>query len=173
MTRRDRLIADARPAKVDIALPGRYAAPTSFRKARMRKPLAVAATVLCLIASICLAQETRPSTRPTFDSVVTQMLAKMTELNDVLRSVTDETTSKAAAPKIKAIQVDLVAIAKQANALGRPTSRKMDELDTKYGTKMQEAQMVLRKETDRVGADPKLIDAKNAIDELHRAMSGL
>jgi hypothetical protein len=69
---------------------------------------------LCAFAATCVFTG---CSKPTPESVMTDMNAKLAELTDVLKGVTDADSAKAAVPKVQAIAADMKKLREQAEAL--------------------------------------------------------
>jgi len=136
----------------------------------MRKFAAVVSLTVCLAVWACFAQDSKPEEKPTFDSLAGKMLARINELNAVLKDVSDEASAKAAVPRIKAIQAYLLDVGKQMNALGKPTTQQSREIEDKYGKDGRAAATSLAAEMQRIAGDLKLAEAKKALDEMTRAL---
>jgi hypothetical protein len=79
----------------------------------------------------------------------------MQEMADVLKTVKDESSAKAAAPKIKALSADLKEIQKKMEAM-KPSEAEQKRLAEAHMKPMMEAMGQLVQESMRIGMDPKL-----------------
>jgi flagellar biosynthesis/type III secretory pathway protein FliH len=107
------------------------------------------------------------------EAVMKKSVGKMEEMVGVLKSVQDEASSRAAAPKIKAIAKDMQDLKKEADALGEPSQAEQQRLKTAYNDRIQRASAEGAKEGLRIAMNPKLMtpelkDALNAMGNIKR-----
>lgn len=102
------------------------------------------------------------------ESLIKDSIGKMNDLTAALKSVKDKDSSKAAAPKVKAIGEDMAAIKKKMDALGKPAADEDKKLEAKYKSQLEEALKGFMGEAMRIGMNPALMTP-----ELEAAMSGL
>jgi hypothetical protein len=123
----------------------------------------VAALSVCVVLAGC--------DRKNPDSIMGKTVDKMEEMVTVMKGVQDEASSKAAAPKIKAIARDLKELKKEADAHGRITASEEKRLKEKYNDRIQKASMDGAKEGMRIGMNPKLMTPE--LTEAMQEMSSL
>jgi hypothetical protein len=109
----------------------------------------VAALSVCAVFAGC--------DRKNPDAIMGKTVDKMEEMVTVMKTVQDEASSKAAAPKIKTIARDLKELKKEADAHGRITASEEKRLKEKYNDRIQKASMDGAKEGMRIGMNPKLM----------------
>jgi acetoin utilization deacetylase AcuC-like enzyme len=113
----------------------------------MLRPIALCVTLcLALVVTGC---------GDTPESVTKKMISKMQAMADVLKTVKDEPSAKAAAPKIKALSADLKEIQKKMEAM-KPSEAEQKRLAEAHMKPMMEAMGQLMQEVMRIGMDPKL-----------------
>lgn len=102
------------------------------------------------------------------ESLMKGMIGKMNDLTAALKTVTDEASSKAAAPKVKSIATDMQELQKKAEALGKPSADEDKRLQEKYEKQLQEAMGGFMGEAMRIGMNPKLMtpELKSALDSM-------
>ena len=105
--------------------------------------------------------------KPTHESLAKDMMAKMQEFADVLKTVKDESSAKSGATKIQTIATDMQKLRKQAEDLGQPTKEAEAEMTKKHSADMTKIQGEIMKEMMRIGGDPKLSEP------IQKAMAGL
>ena len=96
--------------------------------------------------------------KPTHESLAKDMMAKMQEFADVLKTVKDESSAKSGATKIQAIVADMQKLRKQADELGKPTKEAEAEMEKKHLDEMTKIQGEIVKEMMRIALDPKLAE---------------
>jgi hypothetical protein len=90
------------------------------------------------------------------ESVTKDVIGKMKEMTSVLKGVTDETSAKAAAPKLRSISEQMRKLQDEIKKLGEPTPEVKKELATKYEGQVRDVSMEFFKELSRIGMNPKL-----------------
>src|SRR5437773_7521802 len=90
------------------------------------------------------------------ESLTKDSISKMKEMVSVLKGVTDESSAKAAGPKLEAISTDMKNLQAEMKKLSAPPKEKQEDLAKKYVPEMMSAQAELMKEMTRISADPKL-----------------
>jgi hypothetical protein len=102
------------------------------------------------------------------EAIMKKTVEKMEEMVTVMKSVQDEASSKAAAPKIKGIAKDLKELKKEADAAGRITASQEKRLKDKYQERVNKAGMDGQREGIRIGMNPKLMtpELTEAMQEL-------
>src|SRR5437879_5822024 len=91
------------------------------------------------------------------EQAMSDTLDKMKEEVAVLKTVTDEASAKAAAPKLKAIHEELAKSAK--NTATPPSPDEAAKLVEKYGKDLAEVTQQMTAEMTRIGSNPKLAPA--------------
>ena len=74
----------------------------------------------------------------------------------VLDAVKDDTSAKAAKPKLKRLSAKLEDINTRANKLGTPTEAEVKALDQKHGKEMEELMQKMTGHMMRIAFDPKI-----------------
>jgi hypothetical protein len=95
--------------------------------------------------------------KPDHEGVLKGMIGKMEELVAVLRSIQDEASSKAAAPKVSAIGKDLQAYKKQIDEMPKPSASEDKRLKDTYENRLKAVTQDMMKESMRIGMNPKLV----------------
>ena len=123
------------------------------------RTLAVA-TTLCIFLAGC--------NKPDHEAAIKKTLSKMEELVAVMKSVQDEASSKAAAPKIRDITADLKKYQKEMKEMSKPTAAEDQRLKTAYEGRMRQVGMDMQKEGMRIGMTPKLVtpELKSALQDM-------
>jgi hypothetical protein len=115
----------------------------------MLRPLMMTAAVLSLALILTGCKDDH-------DSLMKKTVDKMNELASTLESVNDEASSKAAAPKIKAIAADLQELKKKADALPKPSAEEEKRLKDKYKKSLSEAGQKVFGQMGKFMTNPKL-----------------
>jgi hypothetical protein len=110
------------------------------------------ATMFCLTAAVFLLA----GCGDTRDNLMEQNLALMNEFGDVLASVKDEASAKAAEARIKSIGERLEALRKRSDALGKISADEEKALKGRWEAKAQASGERMFKEMGRIMTDPKL-----------------
>jgi outer membrane murein-binding lipoprotein Lpp len=84
------------------------------------------------------------------DDVMKDSVAKMNEMTDVMKSVTDKASAHAAAPKLKQISTDMKSLKAREDKLGKPSDAEKKQLEEKYKKDLETAMGNFMKETFRV-----------------------
>ena len=106
-----------------------------------------------LVAAFCLAG---CDSKPTHESVTQEGIDKTEEMVEVLKSIKDEASAKAARPKMEQIKKDMEELKKKANALGEPPADVKAKLQEKHKPEMEKLFGEMMKEVMRIGLDPKI-----------------
>lgn len=93
---------------------------------------------------------------PTHDSIMKDNLDQMKKMVEILKTVKDESSAKAAAPKIKAINEEMKKLKEQADKLPKPTAEQQTELEKKYKADIEKLMPELLQEAMRIGMNPTL-----------------
>ncbi|HSI31947.1 MAG: hypothetical protein ACAI43_06155 [Phycisphaerae bacterium] len=88
------------------------------------------------------------------EKLMTQTTARMKAAVDILKSVTDEPTAKAAAPKLQGVAADLKRLQQDMNRLGEADQAVKKELAEKHGREFIETSRALASEIDRIRGIP-------------------
>ena len=110
-------------------------------------------TCAVLVAALCLAG---CDSKPTHESVTQEGIDKTEEMVELLKSIKDEASAKAARPKMEQIKKDMEAIKKKADALGEPPAEVKKKLAEKHKPQMEKLASEMMKEMMRIGFDPKI-----------------
>jgi len=89
------------------------------------------------------------------ESVTKKMMAKMQDIVNVLKTIKDEPSAKAAAPKLKGLSADLKQIQKKMEAM-KPSEAEQKRLQEAHMKPMMETMAQMMQELMRIGMDPKL-----------------
>lgn len=102
------------------------------------------------------------------DSLAKKSISTMTDLGKALKSVKDESSSKAAASKVKSIVKSMQELKKKMDAMPKPSPEEDKQLQTKYEKPVTEAMKTVMEESMRIAMDPKLMtpELKAAMDEM-------
>jgi hypothetical protein len=136
----------------------------------MRRLLPLSVGLVFLCAGTGNAGPTKAST---YETVTKAMLKALSDLSDVLETVKDKETAKAAAPKIDKIADRFEALAKEAKKLGKPSKEEEEKLKKYEDDAKKQAQrmaVALVPAVTKSGGDP---DFKKALDHLNKAMQSL
>ena len=106
--------------------------------------------------------------KPDHEAAIKKTVSKMEELVAVMKSVQDEASSKAAAPKIRDITADLKKYQKEMKELPKPTASEDQRLKTAYEGRMRQVGADMQKEAMRIGFNPKLVtpELKSALQDM-------
>jgi hypothetical protein len=115
---------------------------------------AMTAAAAAMVLTICLA-----GCKTDHESLTKDSISKMKEMVSVLKGVTDESSAKAAGPKLEAISKDMKNLQAEMKKLGEPPKEKQEELAKKYVPELMSAQGEVMKEMMRISSDPKLAKA--------------
>lgn len=94
--------------------------------------------------------------KPTHESLAKEMLAKMQQFADILKSVTDESSAKSGATKIQNLAGEMQALKKQVDEIGKPTKDVDAAIEKKFSADMTRIQGEITKEMMRIMPNPKL-----------------
>ena len=111
--------------------------------------LAVALPAVALCVAGC-------DSKPTHDSVAHESMDKMKEMVEVLKTIKDEASAKAARPKMEKIKKEMDEIKKKADALGEPPADVKKKLQEEHKAEMEKLFGEMMQEMMRIGMDPKL-----------------
>jgi biopolymer transport protein ExbB/TolQ len=101
----------------------------------------VAVVAFALVATGC---------KKSHEGVAKDMVAKLQEMVNVLKTVKDKDSASAAAPKLKAISADMKELKKQADALGKPSEADEKKMKADLQKPMMEAMGDMMKEMMRI-----------------------
>ena len=106
--------------------------------------------------------------KPDHEAAIKKTVSKMEELVAVMKSVQDEASSKAAAPKIRDITADLKRYQKEMKEMAKPSAAEDQRLKTAYEGRMRQVGMDMQKEAMRIGFNPKLVtpELKSALQDM-------
>jgi hypothetical protein len=126
----------------------------------MRKLSLVAIMSLSLLMAGCKADA---------EAVLADTIAKMNEITALLKTVTDQNSSKAAAPKLKALVDDLQNIKQRDDKLRLSEAEKKRILE-KYKTQTDDMMTALKSESMRIQANPTLqtLELQDALKSMAR-----
>ena len=121
---------------------------TTIRRFLMKKALMV----------ICIGMLVLPviGCKDKYESAVEDQLDMMEEMTEILKDVKDEESAKAAKADLEDVASRMQALAKEMEAMEKPSAEKEKELKEKYEKRMGEVMGNFMKEAMRVGMDPKL-----------------
>jgi len=121
-----------------------------------------------LAVSILVAFALTGCNKPDHEAAIKRTVSKMEELVAVMKSVQDEPSSKAAAPKIRDITADLKKYQKEMKEMSKPTAAEDQRLKTAYEGRMRQVGMDMQKEAMRIGMTPKLVtpELKSALQDM-------
>jgi len=92
----------------------------------------------------------------THDGVANAMVTTMKEFVATLKGITDESSAKAAAPRLKALGERMEKIEQAAQKLGDPPADVEKRLEEKYESEVQKVTAELMGEMFRIGMNPTL-----------------
>ena len=101
--------------------------------------------------------------KPTHESVAEDMLDEMKQMVAVLKTVKDESSAKAAEPKLKKAKERMDALQKQGDALGTPTAEQQKEME-KHKAEMEKVMGEFMGEMMRVAMNPQTSGALKDLD---------
>jgi predicted nucleic acid-binding Zn-ribbon protein len=101
------------------------------------------------------------------EAMMKDMIKAMNELADVLESIKDEATAKAAEPKLKALGTRIQEMKKKADALGGLPKDKDEELRKKYEPEMNAAVGRIMAASQKAASVP---EAQAALQEAFKSM---
>jgi uncharacterized protein (TIGR03066 family) len=108
------------------------------------------------------------------DAVAKDMIKALSELSDVLESVKDRDTARAAAPKIEAGAEKLEAVARRGEKLKEPSKEEQERLMKKYGPELEKQFPRYLAATlaagQKSGGDPDFLKAMKKLDEAGKAL---
>ncbi len=87
-----------------------------------------------------------------YDKVAADMLANMKLINQTLKTVIDQSSSEAAAAKLRGLGVKMVEIQDRLNHLGKPTKEQGDQLNSKFSAEITAVGNEIAKERNRINA---------------------
>lgn len=90
------------------------------------------------------------------ESIANDMLSKLNEITAVLKGITDQNSSKAAAPKLKGLMEDLQKISKKAET-AKGTKAEGQRLEEKFKKPIETAMQNMQIEMTRVASNPNLM----------------
>ena len=94
----------------------------------------------------------------------------MEDMASVLEDIKDESSAKAAKPKLEKLAERMKAVQEEMNEDEMPPEERMEKLK-EYGERMEKVQKRLMKEMFRIASDPKLSAALDeAMKDMDRAM---
>lgn len=111
--------------------------------------------------------------KKTHEDVMKGSLSCVKEMTDVMKTVKDEASAKAAAPKIKAIADRMKALGEEAKKMSEPSKEEAQRLKEKYEPQMKEAMSAFMGEVMRITMDSKLSAAKDAFGEASKTMQSI
>ena len=109
-------------------------------------------TAPALIALVCLLLVT--GCQKDHERLRKQTTAKMNEAVQILKTVTDEPTAKAAAPKLQAVADDMKRLQQEMNHLGEADKDVKKHRGDQYGKDFLDASRGLADEIERIRAMP-------------------
>src|SRR4051812_27703976 len=123
---------------------------------------------LCLSILIPLALTLVGCSKPDHEGLIKKTVSRMEDMVAVMKSVQDEASSKAAAPKIRDITTDLKQYQKEMKAMAKPTAAEDQRLKTAYEGRMKQVGEDMQKEAMRIGFNPKLVtpELKSALQDM-------
>ena len=123
---------------------------------------------LCLSILIPFALALVGCNKPDHEGAIKKTVSKMEELVAVMKSVQDEASSKAAAPKIRDITTDLKQYQKEMKEMAKPSAAEDQRLKTAYEGRMKQVGQDMQKEAMRIGMTPKLVtpELKSALQDM-------
>lgn len=103
------------------------------------------------------------------ESLMKKGIEQMASLGAVLKTVQDEKSSKAAAPKVESIIAGMQDLKKKADAMPKPTDDQDKQLRSKYEKEMEEALKSFMQEAMRIATNEKLMtpELKAAMDKMN------
>ena len=111
--------------------------------------------VWCVCVAVALAAGGCES-KPTHESVTKESIDKMQQFADVLKTIKDEASAKAARPKLEKIKKEMDELKKKADTLGNPPPEVKKKLEEKYKKDMEKVSGELAGQMMRIGMDPKI-----------------
>jgi hypothetical protein len=106
--------------------------------------------------------------KPDHESLMKNMIQEMERMVTVMQGITDEASSKAAAPQIRDITRNLQDYKKRVETMQRPSAAENKRLNEAYEPRIQKANSDMMKELMRIGRDPKLMtpELKSAFQDM-------
>jgi hypothetical protein len=98
-----------------------------------------------------------------YEQLTEELIATLKSTTEVLATIKDEESAKAAAPKLRKIGGELRRLLKKGQDLGPPSKKQKEELKKKYRKDMEAAQERLREQLKRVQS---VAGGKAALQEL-------
>jgi len=107
--------------------------------------------------------------KPDHESVMKGMVQEMERMLTVMRSIQDESSSRAAASQIRDITKNLQDYTKRAQTMQRPTASEDKRLKEAYDPRIQKANADMTAEARRIASNPKLMtpELKSALQEMN------
>ncbi|HEV2948546.1 MAG TPA: hypothetical protein VGX70_14315 [Gemmataceae bacterium] len=116
------------------------------------KPAVVLGLALLALAVLVLPAPSQGGS--SYENVVKELIATLNMLTDVLGTVKDEPTARAAVPEVKKVMGRFDEINKKAKALPQPEKEEKDRITKLYRPKLQEAVRKEKAEAARVKSIP-------------------
>ena len=107
---------------------------------------------LSVVALLCCALPGRAA--DTFDDVIKDMIKSTKQLVEVLATVKDEASAKAAKPKLEKMGKEIQAIQARAKKLGDPSKEEKEKLEKKYKPELDPLFKKMFAELVRIQSNP-------------------